>query len=532
MLDIYFITSNRSKLEHAKFLCRGYNVNIHKQVQYGIGYVEPRIKDRELLLKESIKDAVRRLEKVVGNLDQKFVIIEDTSVIIDALSDEDNEFPGVDVKYWMKEIHFTELDNILKQNSNNRKVTVRSDLVLFLPKILQKKLGSEFKYFTSSSKGKITDVEHEIETQPLYPWLSGKTFSKWFIPNGEKISLSSLNISNANKHDFRKGAFDDMLAFLKENSFVRKKTENKIYFRQLNLFDLNLFIICGPTCAGKTTISDYLTRYYGFYHIEASDFMYLSYYEKHTPYSDVKIGDFAEKALIENASIVVDQIIKHLSELRLGLLLPIVISGFRSPEEIKSFKKKYAGGLDIQEIYIDAHIQIRFDRAIKRKRSNKVMTLKDFKKIDAQQNDMGLPLIKKEIPLDNIVINDKTLSEYYKSFEQQFSETLQFYPKKTNQKTISPLSFYEAPYKLEHAILIAMSDKTDDYLTTTQIAHLVNSKFVYPTKKGKDNISRYFNYRYHPYYEIKIEQDKIKYKLSQTGYSFSQLLIQKYSKGQ
>jgi len=530
MLDIFFITSNRSKIDHARYLCSGYNVNILKQKQYGIGYIEPRILDREKLLDESIHDAINRLKKVTKNFDNLFVIIEDTSLIIEALSTPEKEYPGLDVKYWMENTNFQDIDFLLKQSGNNRNVIVRSDVILFLPKSLQMILGVEYAQFTGISNGTITEKEFSITTQELYPWLSSKTFNKWFTPPGENVPISLLEIEKANLYDFRKGAFEQMLTFLKVNRLVKLKSGTTPVYRQLNLFDLSLFIVCGKTCSGKTTISDYLTRKYGFYHIEASDFMYLSYYEKHGQISEVPIGDFAKTALKSNSSIVVDQIINHLENFKKGLTIPIVISGFRDPDEIKNFKLKYKGDLEIIEIFIDAKQELRFKRCLKRGRNDKVKTAEDFGNIDKQQESMGLLEIKRAIDDENIIANNKSFEEYYDVFEKRYSETLQYLNEKiTTQGTINDIAKFK-PRKLEHAILISMSLNREQYLTTTQVAHLVNSTFKYERKKGKDNISRFFNQKYYPYFEIVFEKGKLKYRLSQSGYSLSQILIQEFNK--
>ena len=94
MTDITFITSNLTKLAHARHLCKGYDVNIlqHKKFFYNKkGYEEPRIYDRNKLLKESFNDAITRWEKNVSNFGERLFFIEDTSVRIDALSDKNNE---------------------------------------------------------------------------------------------------------------------------------------------------------------------------------------------------------------------------------------------------------------------------------------------------------------------------------------------------------------------------------------------------------------------------------------------------------
>lgn len=176
MTDITFVTSNLNKLAHARYLCRNYQINIlhYKKLFYGVGYKEPRIDDRKQLLKESFEDAVARWKRNVTERDNRLFFIEDTSVKIDALSDEAHEVPGVDVKYWMQEIDFNKLDRELKNRGNNRKCCVTSHVILFLTENLKKTLGvtEDYKVFKSSAYGTITEREYVFNTNILYPWLA------------------------------------------------------------------------------------------------------------------------------------------------------------------------------------------------------------------------------------------------------------------------------------------------------------------------------------------------------------------------
>jgi hypothetical protein len=108
------------------------NILQYKKFFYGKGYEEPRIYDRNKLLKESFNDAIARWKKNVSNYGGRLFFIEDTSVRIDALSDDNNEVPGVDIKYWMQSHNFTQLDTEVKKKGNNRKVSVSSHILLYL----------------------------------------------------------------------------------------------------------------------------------------------------------------------------------------------------------------------------------------------------------------------------------------------------------------------------------------------------------------------------------------------------------------
>jgi len=519
-MELIFITSNSEKLAHAKHLCRDYAIRISKQKNYGVGYIEPRIDNREELIKKSVEDAIQRFSKNSPNANNKFFFIEDTSVIINVLS-KDKEVPGVDIKYWMRENNFSSLDSILKKHGNNRDVIVRSDVIIVLSKQLQDKLKVPYKIFTSQVKGTITSEEYKVKTQPLYPWLSQKTFNKWFVPEGCNKPLSLLDINEADKHDFRAGAFEQMLNFLHEHKIIETRFEyNKKKADQLKLFAPFLFIICGPTCAGKTTLATFLVDNYNYYHLEASDFMYLSYYERHGFNSDVSIGDFAAEALKENPAIVTDQILDNIGGLK---LVPIVITGFRNPKEIENFLSKYKGSTFIKSIYVDSNAETRYQRSIIRDRKDGQKTFEEFSKKDLQQQNMGLPMIK-EKHSEEILNNDKTLQEYYASFESLNTKQLEA----TKKDTARSVPKFVLSKKLQNAIISTLAKQNDleKFHTTTEIAHLINANSDYSTvPKNKNNVSRYFNQYFHPYFDISInEGGHACYRLSQTGIAYSKFL--------
>lgn len=523
MLELTFITSSNIKLNHANHLCKSYEVRIvgYKKKYYGKGYEEPRIHERDELLKQSIEDALKRWKKNISRPDEKFFFIEDTSVIIHALSHDGIEVPGVDIKYWMQRNNFSTLDQSLKINNNDRRVTVRSDILLMLTTSLRKSGKEPFIRFTSKMDGTIAEQEYDIETNPIYPWLDNQTFNKWFIPDGCNIPISMLNISEADKYDFRAGAFRDMLDFLVDN----KQTQSKKYesFPSVAVPGVlpigpPLFLVSGPTCAGKTTLAEYLSEYYAYYHIEASDFMYLNYYNRLGLGKSISISDFAKQALIENPSIVVDEILNFISSNQFG---PIIITGFRTTFEIDTFQNKFKGSYPIEILIIDSNETERLERYLNRNRSG-LATRESFYRDSKIQNDMGLlSLIKKY--QGNTLFNNTNLTEFYNNFVERYKENL------SNEMKLTLHTIKEIkPPALQEAILISMYMDNANYLTTTEIAKLINKTFItMRIEKNKNNVSRYFNQSFYPYFEAKQEKNVNKYRLSQTGFMHAKWLLRK-----
>ncbi len=515
MTDITFITSNPTKLAHARHLCKGYDVNIlqYKKLFYGVGYEEPRLFDRDKLLEESINDAIVRWKKNVSNYGNRLFFIEDTSVRIDALSDENNEVPGVDVKYWMQSHNFAQLDSQLREKGNNRKVSVSSHIVLFLTNELKKKLKTEKDHivFKSSSQGTIVYKEQKIDTQILYPWLDNKTFNKWFVPDGFDVPISMLDISEADKVDFRKGAFEQLLDFLKKYEEIKHAQKNlplpRLHFNPL-------YVVCGPTCAGKSSIGKLLLEKYEYYHIEASDFMTLRYFETHGTKFSIDKNIFAAELLKVNPLFVVESTINYIMSKK--IFDNFIVTGFRTSDEVDNFVKMFSLQ-DMRRIYITADSSIRYNRWVNRQRDAVDYTKERFEQINKLQEEMGLLKIK-EMKDTVLYENDKEgLPAFYDDFQGKIIKTT---PTSKEIDINSTLSI--SRISLEKAILLILAieyRKNESlYHTTTEISHLINNAFTGLTK-NKNNISRYFNQAYYPYYEIKKENGKNKYKLSPTGYS-------------
>lgn len=521
MTEITFITSNPTKLAHARHLCKGYDITIlqYKKLFYGVGYKEPRLYDRDKLLQESINDAMLRWKKNVSNSGGRLFFIEDTSVKIDALSDDNNEVPGVDIKYWMQSNTFENLDTQLKKNRNNRSVSVSSHIVLFLTNQLKSKLKTKDDYivFKSTSYGTVVVEEQEINTQILYPWLDNKTFNKWFVPTGFDLPISMMNISDADKVDFRKGAFEQLLKFLKDHEEINHAPKN-ILFPRLNFNPL--YVICGPTCAGKSTIGKLLLEKYNYYHIEASDFMTLRYFETLGTKFTVDKNIFASEVLKVEPLFVVKRSIDYIITKKIHD--NFIITGFRTSYEVEYFLKMFPLQ-DIKQVYITADLSIRYNRWIHRRRDRVDYTNEKFEQINKLQEKMGLFDIR---DMENTVLyeNDKEgLSAFYKDFQERIIK------ESPTSKEVDLSPILSIPRMLlEKAILFILAKEYRkneyQYYTTTEISHLIKDTFK-DLNKNKNNISRYFNQAYYPYYEIKKENGRNKYKLSPTGYSEAIFII-------
>jgi dephospho-CoA kinase len=487
-----------------------------RQRTYLADYDEPRISSREQLLKESYVSALAQAAKAKLSEDRHFFFFEDTSVNIPALAQDGGEFPGVDIKFWMENQTLHELNRELGASEESRLACVRSDVVLHIPQFYKKrwKIESDYLVFTGIQEGHITEREFTFETNIVYPWLDNRTFNKWFCPRGYSVPIGTLPILDADKVDFRRKSLSAMFEFLEEKGVLTPQVRQ----RQFPFDNLSSLILCGYTCAGKTTASQYITRHSEYLHIEASDFMYVSYYYRHDVNEVISIADFAEMALKDKPEIAAEKIAEYIEG---GPRIPFVISGFRDPMEIEYIQDRLSIlGIHCRVAFIDCEQPKRFQRMTERQRQGDQLDFKEFRERDKQQQRMGLDRIQ-ELPEAVEWKNEGTIEEYYELVRNEVP---------TCGKEILVEKLLSAAYclegvKLEDTILLSLLSvwegaESGRYYTTSEIANLINGRFV-ESVKHKDNVSRYFNQDFYAYFEMTMRKEGAlrKYRLSNTGVS-------------
>ncbi|AVT14575.1 hypothetical protein C8235_05180 [Paracidovorax avenae] len=328
-----------------------------------------------------------------------------------------------------------------------------------------------------------------------------------------------LDIKDADQADFRARAFEKIISELRDKLGLLPSCQ-ELGADQLKIPSIatypSIFVICGPSCAGKSTTAYWMGDQYKLLHIEASDFMYKAFWERHGPGTNVRIGDFAEAALQTQPGIVAQPIAKFLEDIEAS---GAVVTGFRSSEEVEIFRKEVGKNTEIALLYLDACSSIRLNRAIHRGRDN--ITPEKFRKRDEQEIRMGLLDIAK---LKDAITqpNEGDLKDLYRAVRQRFQKALKIYTSDNERRTQR-----QKPNRaqLESLILRTLFTEitTGKWLTTTEIAAALN--LLFHEEKSKNNVSRYFNQEFHPYYELRFrERDgkrtgALEYRLSATGIS-------------
>ena len=133
---------------------------------------------------------------------------------------------------------------------------------------------------------------------------------------------------------------------------------------------------------------------------------------------------------------------------------------------------------------------------------------------------MGLEKIR-QIEGTGLIINDKSLPKLYSAFSSSRKTALRLLSNAQQPNTTDST--------LEDLILLTLYKKRHEAAkyTTTEIAALINS--LWRIKKFKDNVSRYFNQEFHPYFKAGPRKNtgSIEYCLSATGVSAAKSLARR-----
>jgi len=510
------------KTQHAKHLCRNYDIEIvnFNEVTKLANYKEPRIEDRTKLLQASFESAKNQLNLSSFGKNRAF-IIEDTSVNIRSLSHHyGKESPGVDIKYWMKKTSFIDLDYSLKMFGNDRRVTVRSDLILYIPT-----LDPDNYHFIGESHGVVTNKDDTFDTNVVYPWLDNKTFNKWFQPEGEPVVISKLPIEKADLYDFRARAFDQMLNMLDKRALIKKKFTGRLpHIEELFELDFECHLVFGLTCAGKTTTANYLINETDFLHIEASDFMHEIYREHHGIDSDIEIGLFAKELLKKQPKIVAERVLRYLNDFKRQ---HTVITGFRLEEEASFIENHLSNSHKVRRVIIEASRGIREARKADRKRGGDIRSTECLINRDKRELEMGMEALMSHE--SNVIVNNEdTFELLYQSYGQSLHLSAPI--NHNNIKNTDPNKL-----KLKQLIVLALygvrhNEEKADYYSTTEICEMVNSLGL-NKPKFVNNVGRFFSKRIGAMFEVELFVTKRtvrKYRLSNTGVGYAKTLLRNF----
>jgi len=405
-INVFFYTSNLVKFLHANTVFQRFGLPLSHFRSKSDPYSEDYSHGKERLLAraiEEIKDSIG-----AGSL----FFVEDTSLKIDALSSPTQEYPGLAVKEWFQNTTLKQLNDELHRRNAGRRATVHSSIALHIPQL------AEPVYFDGATTGTVATSPPQFQENVQYPWLTPNSFNGWFIPDNSTRTLGEMTFEESWYNDFRTRALVKLIDRLEEyqgilnlpsHAYTRMTSPKRV--DQPSLFPLAtrpLYIVVGYTCAGKTTFGDYASTRYGYTFIEASSVLRTLKDESHLNLSPFEL---AQNILdINGPDAVAIRILQLCSrEPSRGL----VITGFRTIEEVELIKQNYQSG---KVIWVESSEKTRFARYLARARTNEASSLKEFRYLDAQQASFGLLRVAEEFA-DIRLLNEDSLASYNKQVD-------------------------------------------------------------------------------------------------------------------
>lgn len=398
---VYFYTTSTEKYLQGRFVFGRCGLPLQQFRSKSDPYQEVEHKGTELLLTAAL-DEVR---ETIG--DSFLFFVEDTSVVVDALSTEDQEVPGLYVKEWFSKTSYSDLDRELRKKEMGREARIRSDIALHVP-YLDRPV-----FFHGETVGTIAESAPHFETNPQHPWLNNDTFSAWFVPQGSQRRLGEMAVEESIGFDFRAKALFQLLDRLEEYTagvnlpsagYQRKPRYAQPAHPELFESQRPGLLVIGPTCAGKTTFAERADGKHGLTHIEASSIV-RTLDKRRTNERPV---DFARRVLGEmGPDVVARRILEWYEEVQDDQ--GFVISGFRTIEEILTLREQKP---DLRVVLIEASPRIRLERYLKRPREGGQISLEELDEIDRQQASFGLLSVASQVP-DLRLRNEETIEDYY-----------------------------------------------------------------------------------------------------------------------
>lgn len=402
---VYFYTSSMDKFLQARRVFDKHGLIVDYYKSKTEPYDEDYGGSSEDLLRKALSDVTSQIGRA------QLLFIEDTSVRIEALSLPGGDYPGLDVKDWFARTSFDECDTAIKEAGGNRDAVVKSDIALSVPGL------DRPVFFHGETAGRIAEKAPEFEQNLQSPWLTPDTFNGWFVPDGHDLPLGALPPSVAEPVDFRARCFESMIGRIDEYMAVLNLPSTAYRVRkpihkstQPSLFpegssEAPALLVIGRTCAGKTTMADYLSGYCGFRMIEASTIV------RSLPVNSDRSDDlgghaFAERALSElgNDIVAVDILRRFGSDLDAAF----VVSGLRDPGEILTMRASLPRCV---VILVEASERVRFDRHVRRGRAGAEQDLRAFRKRDLKQNVFGLLSVAEDVA-DFRLSNEGTMLDF------------------------------------------------------------------------------------------------------------------------
>ena len=407
---LYFVTGSAAKFAQAEYVFDRLGLPLAGSLSDRANEIEDYYGGALQLIEQKLRDI---------SLGRKTVyFVEDTYVRIEALSQPTSApsdtaewaratVPGLKTKDWFKSYSFEELNSCIRRSSGDRSASVYSTIGLHIPGVVSPQI------FTAHLTGEVaTSPGAGLPANRLYPWLSPDSFNAWFVPVGEKVPLSDLDLERSLDLDFRVSALlaladrlEEYMAILNLPSVSIQLVPHKQLVAQPQLFETRSppIAVIGLTCAGKTTFGEFLSKY-GYEHIEASSILRILQGSDLAPNS--RAGYF--QAITTLSSEGWDVIARRAIDLyERSIESGICITGLRTVEELEFLARRFS---DLIVVLVEAPAQMRFERYMNRDRAGDDASLTRFREREHEHASFGLISIADHCATIQI-LNDSTFGD-------------------------------------------------------------------------------------------------------------------------
>ena len=388
---LYFDTGSDAKFDQARLIFTRLGLPVLRSGSGSASDVEDYRGGAEQLIAEKLRHVGLRRSTVY--------FVEDTYVRIEALSEptearpDSAEWaeatkPGLETKEWFETTSFEDLDSYIVSSGGDRRASVYSTVALHVPGVDVPQV------FTGHVTGSVAMHPGEgLEANEPFSWLNPNSFNAWFVPEGEVVPLSDLELEQSLDVDFRVSALlaladriEEYIAILNLPSVSVERIPRLASGVQqpqlLSVYGPPIAVI-GSTCAGKTTLGQYLSKH-RYTHIEASKVLRTVLDTDLAPNS--RFG--FEQAMAALASHGWDIVARRALEYyRQFADSGFCITGLRTVEELNYLAHMFR---DLVVVLLVAPEETRYQRYLKRRRVGDEMSLTRFRERESEHARFGL----------------------------------------------------------------------------------------------------------------------------------------------
>lgn len=174
--------------------------------------------------------------------------------------------------------------------------------------------------------------------------------------------------------------------------------------------------ITGTNASGKDTVAEYLVEKYGFKNYSLSDEIRFELTKKgleHTRDNMIRVGNEIRENFDAN-----ELAIRAVKRIKEGGFEDVTITSIRNPAEIEEIKKNFS---NFKLIFVDAPIELRYERSRPRGRVGDGESLGDFRvkeALEMEGGEKGQRLIACSKLADFSIINDGDLEMLFEKTEK------------------------------------------------------------------------------------------------------------------